>query len=62
MPAPRSPQLADVHVVLRFAFELLGEANNLDALLTTLQVASGVTHRESRRPPDEQPAASCSTR
>lgn len=46
MPAPRSPRLADVHVVLRFAFELLGEANNLDALLTTLQVASGVTRRD----------------
>lgn len=42
MPAPRQPRLADVHAVLRFAFELLGDAEGVDALLATLQVTSGV--------------------
>jgi len=46
MPAPTPPRLDDIHAVLRFAFELLGDADELDALLATLQVASGVTPRE----------------
>jgi hypothetical protein len=45
MPASRQPHLNDVHAVLRFAFELLGDADELDTLLATLQVTSGVTPR-----------------
>jgi hypothetical protein len=46
MPAPLPPRLDDVHAVLRFAFELLGDADDLDTLLATLQVTSGVTPRD----------------
>ncbi|MET0602129.1 MAG: hypothetical protein ABW167_09095 [Baekduia sp.] len=45
MSASVPPRLDDVHAVLRFAFDLLGDADELDALLATLQVASGVTPR-----------------
>ena len=31
MPAPMPPRLDDVHAVLRFAFELLGDAEGVDA-------------------------------
>jgi hypothetical protein len=43
MAAPLPPRLEDVHAVLRFAFGLLGDAAGIDALLSTLQVAGGVT-------------------
>lgn len=46
MSAPVPPRLDDVHAVLRFTFELLGAADELDTLLATLQVASGVTPRD----------------
>jgi hypothetical protein len=47
MSAPVQPRLDDVHAVLRFAFELLGDAEGVDTLLATLQVASGVTRRDA---------------
>ncbi|MCW2985663.1 MAG: hypothetical protein JWR63_3233 [Conexibacter sp.] len=46
MPAPVQPRLDDVHAVLRFTFELLGDTDAVDELLATLQVASGVTPRD----------------
>lgn len=45
MATPMRPHLDDVHAVLRFAFDLLGDADELDTLLATLQVTSGVTPR-----------------
>ena len=46
MPTPTPPRLDDIHAVLRFAFELLGDAEGVDALLAALQVTSGVTPRD----------------
>jgi hypothetical protein len=40
MPAPMPPRLDDVHAVLRFAFELLGDADGIDALLATRSPAA----------------------
>lgn len=43
---PTAPRLDDVRTVLRYAPDLLADAEDLDTLLATLQVTSGVTPRD----------------